>query len=72
MLIKENEETRKVEIGDLKRQMEQQTESETALKKTIQDLETEICDKNKVFLSHIFRSAYHLSCLPVFVSIPHS
>ncbi|XP_037297581.1 golgin subfamily A member 1 isoform X2 [Manduca sexta] len=47
MLIKENEEARKTEIEELKRRIQEFTESETALKKTIQDLEIEICDKNK-------------------------
>ncbi|XP_049873458.1 golgin subfamily A member 1 isoform X3 [Pectinophora gossypiella] len=47
MLIKEHEETRKTEIEQLKRRIDEATDSENALKKTIQDLETEICDKNK-------------------------
>ncbi|XP_028162712.1 golgin subfamily A member 1 isoform X5 [Ostrinia furnacalis] len=47
MLIKENEESRKSEIEELKRRMNEMAESESTLKKTIQDLETEICDKNK-------------------------
>ncbi|KAI8427657.1 hypothetical protein MSG28_002128 [Choristoneura fumiferana] len=47
MLIKENEESRKAEIEKLNRRIEEMSESENALKKTIQDLETEICDKNK-------------------------
>lgn len=48
MLIKENEESRKSEIEKLNRRIEEICESENTLKKTIQDLETEICDKNKV------------------------
>lgn len=48
MLIKENEESRKTEIEKLNRRIEEICESENTLKKTIQDLETEICDKNKV------------------------
>ncbi|CAH2066413.1 unnamed protein product, partial [Iphiclides podalirius] len=47
MIIKENEESRKAEIEQLKTRIEALLESESALKKTIQDLETEICDKNK-------------------------
>ncbi|KAL0849049.1 hypothetical protein ABMA28_013412 [Loxostege sticticalis] len=47
MLIKENEESRKAEIEELKRRNNEMTESESTLKKTIKDLETEICDKNK-------------------------
>ncbi|XP_075992103.1 uncharacterized protein LOC142987313 isoform X1 [Anticarsia gemmatalis] len=47
MLIKENEESRIAEIEQLKTKVEELIENETALKKTIQDLETEICDKNK-------------------------
>ncbi|XP_063891234.1 golgin subfamily A member 1 isoform X3 [Helicoverpa armigera] len=47
MLIKENEQARKVEIEQLKNKIDELIENETALKKTIQDLETEICDKNK-------------------------
>lgn len=50
MLIKENEESRKAEIEQLKAKVEELADNETALKKTIQDLETEICDKNKVTL----------------------
>lgn len=48
MLIKETEETRKSEIAELRGMIEQLTESENNLKKSILDLETEICDKNKV------------------------
>lgn len=48
MLIKENEESRKAETEELKRRIDQLVESENTLKKSIQDLETEICDKNKV------------------------
>lgn len=48
MLIKEGEVLRKAEIEQLKAKIEEMIENETALKKTIQDLETEICDKNKV------------------------
>nr|XP_049706617.1 golgin subfamily A member 1 isoform X3 [Helicoverpa armigera]XP_049708241.1 golgin subfamily A member 1-like isoform X3 [Helicoverpa armigera] len=47
MLIKESEQARKVEIEQLKNKIDELIENETALKKTIQDLETEICDKNK-------------------------
>ncbi|KAJ0181728.1 hypothetical protein K1T71_002450 [Dendrolimus kikuchii] len=47
MLIKENEEARKAEIEQLKAHINELTKSENTLKKTIQDLETEICDKNK-------------------------
>lgn len=47
MLIKENEEARKAEIDQLKLRIEELTESENALKKTIKDLEADICDKNK-------------------------
>ncbi|XP_013200605.1 golgin subfamily A member 1 [Amyelois transitella] len=47
MLIKENEETRKAEIEQLNRRVQELGESEEKLKKTIQDFETEICDKNK-------------------------
>lgn len=54
MVIKENEETRKTEIEDLKRRMSEMAENESTLNKTIQDLETEICDKNKVGYSLVF------------------
>ncbi|CAK1603332.1 unnamed protein product [Parnassius mnemosyne] len=47
MLIKENEESRKAEIEQLKKRIDSLLQSESSLKKTIQDLETEICDKNK-------------------------
>ncbi|XP_063376140.1 golgin subfamily A member 1-like isoform X3 [Cydia fagiglandana] len=47
MLIKENDESRKAEIEQLNRKIDEMAESENSLKKTIQDLETEICDKNK-------------------------
>ncbi|XP_068621234.1 golgin subfamily A member 1-like isoform X2 [Battus philenor] len=47
MVIKENEESRKAEIEQLNRKVDSLLESESALNKTIQDLETEICDKNK-------------------------
>ncbi|XP_063617773.1 golgin subfamily A member 1-like isoform X3 [Cydia splendana] len=47
MLIKENDESRKAEIEQLNRKIDDMAESENSLKKTIQDLETEICDKNK-------------------------
>ncbi|KOB79136.1 putative DNA double-strand break repair Rad50 ATPase [Operophtera brumata] len=47
MLIKETEETRKSEIAELRGKIEQLTESENNLKKSIKDLETDICDKNK-------------------------
>lgn len=65
MLIKENEESRKTEIEKLNRRIEEICESENTLKKTIQDLETEICDKNKVIniiwlntLLEVFRNLY--------------
>lgn len=48
LIIKENEKARTKEIEDLQRRIEAFTESENSLKKSIQDLETEICDKNKV------------------------
>lgn len=48
MLIKENEMARKTEIEQLKTRIHEMADSESTLKKTIQDLETEICDKNKV------------------------
>lgn len=48
MLIKETEETRKAEMIELRGNIEQLTESENNLKKSIHDLETVICDKNKV------------------------
>lgn len=48
MLIKENEDARNMEIVQLKARIEKLTESENKLKKIIQDLETDICDKNKV------------------------
>ncbi|XP_072936486.1 uncharacterized protein [Epargyreus clarus] len=47
MLIKENEASRIVEIEELKKRVDGLVESESTLKKTVQDLETEICDKNK-------------------------
>ncbi|OWR45588.1 Golgin subfamily A member 1, partial [Danaus plexippus plexippus] len=47
LIIKENEKARTKEIEDLQRRIEAFTESENSLKKSIQDLETEICDKNK-------------------------
>nr|XP_026487418.1 golgin subfamily A member 1-like isoform X1 [Vanessa tameamea] len=47
MIIKENETTRLKEMEELKRNIEVFTESESALKRNIQDLQTEICDKNK-------------------------
>lgn len=54
MIIKENEESRIKEVAELRSQIESFTESESALKKTIQDLEAEICDKNKVHLDIFF------------------
>ncbi|XP_063358622.1 golgin subfamily A member 1 [Cydia amplana] len=47
MIIKENDESRKAEIEQLNRKIDDMAESENSLKKTIQDLENEICDKNK-------------------------
>lgn len=47
MLIKQNEESRLAEIEQFKKRIDEFTESENTFKKTIQDLETEICDKNK-------------------------
>ncbi|XP_028033394.1 golgin subfamily A member 1 isoform X3 [Bombyx mandarina] len=47
MLIKQSEETRKKEIEALNKRIHELTESEATLKSTIQELETEICDKNK-------------------------
>ncbi|XP_026757223.2 golgin subfamily A member 1 isoform X2 [Galleria mellonella] len=47
MLIKQNEESRLAELEQLKKRIDEFTESENTFKKTIQDLETEICDKNK-------------------------
>ncbi|CAG9567338.1 unnamed protein product [Danaus chrysippus] len=47
LIIKENEKARTKEIEDLQKRIEAFTESENSLKKSIQDLETEICDKNK-------------------------
>ncbi|XP_050361772.1 golgin subfamily A member 1 isoform X1 [Nymphalis io] len=47
MIIKENETTRLKEMEELKKNIEAFTESESALKRNIQDLQTEICDKNK-------------------------
>ncbi|XP_047987860.1 golgin subfamily A member 1 isoform X3 [Leguminivora glycinivorella] len=47
MLIKENDESRKAEIEQLNKKIYEMAESENSFKKTIQDLETEICDKNK-------------------------
>lgn len=49
MLIKQNEESRKTETEQLKSRIGELTENENSLKKTIHDLETEICDKNKVW-----------------------
>ncbi|XP_034828242.1 golgin subfamily A member 1-like isoform X2 [Maniola hyperantus] len=47
MIIKENEAARTKEMEQLQRRIESFAETETALRKSIQDLETEICDKNK-------------------------
>ncbi|XP_022125782.2 spindle assembly abnormal protein 6 homolog isoform X2 [Pieris rapae] len=47
MLIKENEEARNKEIEELRQRIKIFTETEDAFKKTIQDLEAEICDRNK-------------------------
>lgn len=52
MLIKENEETRKAEIDALKMRIDELMKNEELLKKTIQDLETDISDKNKVIIQH--------------------
>lgn len=48
MLIKENEEIRKQEIGSLKQRIEELLDNENKLKNNLQSLETEISDKNKV------------------------
>lgn len=53
MLIKENEESRMVEIRQLNTRINELAESENTIKNTIQDLETEICDKNKVTIRFI-------------------
>ncbi|XP_047510055.1 golgin subfamily A member 1 isoform X2 [Pieris napi] len=47
MLIKENEEARNKENEELRQRIKIFTENEVTLKKTIQDLEAEICDRNK-------------------------
>ncbi|XP_039764866.1 golgin subfamily A member 1 isoform X2 [Pararge aegeria] len=47
MIIKENEAARTKEIEQLQRRIESFAETENSLRKSIQDLETEICDKNK-------------------------
>ncbi|KAL4715086.1 hypothetical protein ACJJTC_012133 [Scirpophaga incertulas] len=47
MIIQENEKTHKDEIEELKKRIDDLVESENIFKKTIQDLEFEICDKNK-------------------------
>lgn len=47
MIIKENEESRKIEIANLKQRIEELNDSERTLQKTVQDLETDISDKNK-------------------------
>ncbi|CAH2104828.1 unnamed protein product [Euphydryas editha] len=47
MIIKENEASRLKEMEELKIRIDALTESENALKRNIQDLQTEICDKNK-------------------------
>lgn len=60
MLIKENELARKTEIEHLKNRIQEMAESEITLKKTIQDLETEICDKNKVCFYHHLTTSYRL------------
>lgn len=49
MIIKGNEASRLKEMEELKKRIEALTESENALKRSIQDLQTEICDKNKVY-----------------------
>lgn len=48
MIIKENESARIKETEELKQRVDKLMENETAHNKTIQDLQTEICDKNKV------------------------
>ncbi|XP_045765908.1 golgin subfamily A member 1 isoform X2 [Maniola jurtina] len=47
MIIKENEAARTKEMEQLQRRIESFAETEAALRKSMQDLETEICDKNK-------------------------
>ncbi|XP_045519199.1 golgin subfamily A member 1 isoform X1 [Pieris brassicae] len=47
MLIKENEEAINKENEELRQRIKIFTETEVAFKKTIQDLEAEICDRNK-------------------------
>ncbi|XP_045458726.1 golgin subfamily A member 1-like [Melitaea cinxia] len=47
MIIKENEALRLKEMEEMKKRIEAFTESENTLKRNIQDLQTEICDKNK-------------------------
>ncbi|CAF4767692.1 unnamed protein product [Pieris macdunnoughi] len=47
MLIKENEEARNKENEELRQRIKIFTETEVTFKKTIQDLEAEICDRNK-------------------------
>ncbi|XP_050675513.1 golgin subfamily A member 1 isoform X1 [Leptidea sinapis] len=47
MLIKESEESRNKEIEQLRSKIEEFIVSDSTLKKTIQDLQDEICDKNK-------------------------
>lgn len=49
MIIKENEAFRLKEMEEMKKRIEAFTESENTLKRNIQDLQTEICDKNKVY-----------------------
>lgn len=49
MIIKENEALRLKEMEEMKKRIEAFTESENTLKRNIQDLQTEICDKNKVY-----------------------
>ncbi|CAH0726568.1 unnamed protein product, partial [Brenthis ino] len=47
MIIKENESARIKEMEELKQRIDKLIDTETALNKTIQDLQTDICDKNK-------------------------
>lgn len=50
MVIKESEQARQLEIEQLKERVAQMTDSEAELRNTVQDLETQICDKNKVII----------------------
>lgn len=62
MVIKESEQARQLEIEQLKERVAQMTDSEAELRNTVQDLETQICDKNKVIII-ITNSSYLMSPL---------